>query len=331
VILRRGNAITFLVAPMSQLDSCGCARQLSRGSACICRLVPSHRRPSVLGILSIFGGRYSCGELCCSSPLPHFTLVLLGKVSVGVRCRQAVVVAVPPIHNSYLSGTAGFEYVGFRNERQTSTSTTRLRSAVSEPFLDLHPRALHDMTGLASKIDEEEISPLAELRLLKSRAQSGERRRQLRREQREAAKKTARQEPDPAAEPKPLQPEKSKSPRKKRNFFKWLFTPSVATSRRVAAPPAKVRVKIPIVYRNGEHNGVVVGGLRVPFSRPMQAHRRTLLLAESDASGGIPEDSEVELVFPDRLAWEPYEAEQRRKNDKKKRLKEEKMARELAK
>ncbi|GMF32614.1 unnamed protein product [Phytophthora lilii] len=185
------------------------------------------------------------------------------------------------------------------------------------------------MTVLASDVGSSENAPLAELRMLKSRAQTGERRRQLRREQREAAKKVANKEPNPA-DPEPTQ--KNKPQREKRNFFKWLFQPPVATSRQVAPPPPpRVRVKIPIVYRNGKHKGVVVGGLRVPFSRPMQANRRTLLLTQEEVSCGIPEDAELELEFPDRLAWEQYTAEQTRKQEEKKRLKEEKMARELAK
>lgn len=143
----------------------------------------------------------------------------------------------------------------------------------------------------------EEIPPLAELRRLKSQAQNGERRGQLRREQREAAKKADNKDKQP--DPEPKQSEKSKSKRKtKRGFFKWLFEPAVATSRKVAPPPPpRVRVKIPIVYRNGEHKGVLVGGLRVPFSRSMQSNRRALLLAQDDVSCGIPEDTELVLDF----------------------------------
>ncbi|KAG6572636.1 40S ribosomal protein S8 [Phytophthora cinnamomi] len=189
------------------------------------------------------------------------------------------------------------------------------------------------MTVLPSKntTSSDESPPLEELRRLKSQAQNGEYRRQLRREQREAAKK-AEHKDNKHPDPEPQQSDTSKPKRKKRGFFKWLFEPAVATSRKVAPPPApRVRVKIPIVYRNGEHKGVVVGGLRVPFSRPMQANRRSLLLAQDDARFGIPEDAELVLDFPDRLAWEAYEAEQSRKQEEKQRLKVEKLARELAK
>ncbi|KAE8982337.1 hypothetical protein PR001_g23756 [Phytophthora rubi] len=158
------------------------------------------------------------------------------------------------------------------------------------------------MTVLPSNnLNTAETPPLAELRKLKSQTQTGERRRQLRREHRETSKKAETKEPDP----EPHQTENIKPKRKTRSFFKWLFEPAVATSRKVAPPPPpRVRVKIPIVYRNGKHKGVVVGGLR---------------------------DTEVDLNFPDRLAWEVYEAEQKRKEEEKKTTKEEKLARELAK
>ncbi|KAE9297108.1 hypothetical protein PF008_g23832 [Phytophthora fragariae] len=180
------------------------------------------------------------------------------------------------------------------------------------------------MTVLPSNnLNTAETPPLAELRKLKSQTQTGERRRQLRREHRETSKKAETKEPDP----EPHQTENVKPKRKTRSFFKWLFEPAVATSRKVAPPPPpRVRVKIPIVYRNGKHKGVVVGGLRVPFSRPMQANRRSLLLSQNDVSCVIPEDTEVDLNFPDRLAWEVYEAEQKRKEEEKKTTKEEKLA-----
>ncbi|KAL3670948.1 hypothetical protein V7S43_004133 [Phytophthora oleae] len=175
----------------------------------------------------------------------------------------------------------------------------------------------------------EESPGLGELRMLKSQAQSGERRRQLRCEQREAVKKIERKEPDPASSREPKEVDKR---HKKRNFFKWLFTPSVSTSRQVAPPPPpRVRVKIPIVYRNGEHKGVVVGGLRIPFSRPMQANRRSLMLSQDDVSCAIPEDFEIVIEFPDRLAWEEFDTEDYRKREAKRKLKKEKLARELAK
>ncbi|KAG7377367.1 hypothetical protein PHYPSEUDO_011764 [Phytophthora pseudosyringae] len=178
-------------------------------------------------------------------------------------------------------------------------------------------------------VDAEESPRLAELRKLKSRAQSGERHRQL---GREAANKVERKEPNSASKHEPKETEKSKPKRKKRNFFKWLFTPSVSTTRQVAPPPPpRVRVKIPIVYRNGEHKGVIVGGLQVPFSRPMQANRRSLMLSQDGVSCAIPEHIEIVGEFPVRLAWGEFEAEDKRKQEEKKRLKEEKLARELAK
>ncbi|KAK1929539.1 hypothetical protein P3T76_014937 [Phytophthora citrophthora] len=171
----------------------------------------------------------------------------------------------------------------------------------------------------------EESPPLGELRMLKSRAQSGERRRQLQREQCETTKKIERKEPGPASDAKVIK-------HKRRNFFKWLFSPSVSTSRQVAPPPPpRVRVKIPIVYRNGEHKGVVVGGARVPFSRPMQANRRSLMLSQVDVNCTIPEDFEIVIEFPDRLAWEEYETVDNRRREKKRQMKKEKLARELAK
>ncbi|OWZ13785.1 hypothetical protein PHMEG_00012831 [Phytophthora megakarya] len=185
------------------------------------------------------------------------------------------------------------------------------------------------MTVLPNNTNTDANPPLVELRMLKSRAQNGERRRQLQREQREAVKKIERKDSQPI-DTKPNEPEKDKFRRKKRNFFKWLFTPMVSTSRQVAPPPANVRVKIPIVYRNGEHKGVVVGGLRVPFSRPMQANRRSLMLSQDDVSNVIPEDSVVVLEFPHRLSSEEFDTKYNHKQQEKKRLKEEKLARELA-
>ncbi|GMF26690.1 unnamed protein product [Phytophthora fragariaefolia] len=180
----------------------------------------------------------------------------------------------------------------------------------------------------SNNVSTEEKTPLAGLRRLKSQAQNGERRRQLHREQRVAAKKVALREP----EAEPQQTETSKPRRKKRGFFKWLFEPAVATSRKVAPPqPTRARVKIPIVYRNGEHKGVVVGGMRVPFSRPMQANRRATMSSQTDVSCGIPEEKELAFDFPDRLVSEVYEAEHARKQEEKEKLKEEKLARELAK
>lgn len=184
------------------------------------------------------------------------------------------------------------------------------------------------MTVLVANTEED--PPLGELRMLKSRVQTGGRHRQLRREQRETTKKIARKESDPASDPKVI--DKNKSKHKKRNFFKWLFTRSVSMSRQVAPPPPpRVRIKIPIVYRNGEHKGVVVGGVRVPFSRPMQANRRSLMLSQDDVSCAIPEDFEIVIEFPDRLAWEEFETEDNRKSEGKRQLKMEKLARELAK
>ncbi|KAH7465591.1 hypothetical protein KRP22_014308 [Phytophthora ramorum] len=181
------------------------------------------------------------------------------------------------------------------------------------------------MTGLSDTVNSDENPPLAELRRLKSQAQSGERRRQLRRE----AQKIESKKPNPS-DPEPQEAEMAKPQRKKkRNFFKWLLTPSVATNRQVAPP--RVRVKIPIVYRNGEHKGVVVGGVRVPFSRPMQANRRRLLLSRDDVSSVIPEDTEFVLEFPPRLAREEFETEHKRKEQEKNKLKYEKLAKELAK
>ncbi|ETL88037.1 hypothetical protein L917_12863, partial [Phytophthora nicotianae] len=182
-----------------------------------------------------------------------------------------------------------------------------------------------DMTILTSTNNDVDENPrLVGLRMLKSQAQTGERRRQLHFEQHTAANKAEHKESNGI--------EKKKLRHKKRNFFKWLFTPSVSTSRQVAPPPPpRVRVKIPIVYRNGEHKGVIVGGLRVPFSRPMQANRRSMLLSQEDVGNGIPEDEELLLEFPNRLGWQEFELQDTRKREEKKRLKEEKLARELAK
>ncbi|KAF1776999.1 hypothetical protein GQ600_23759 [Phytophthora cactorum] len=161
------------------------------------------------------------------------------------------------------------------------------------------------MTSLTnSNSDAENNPPLTGLRMLKSQAPTGEHRHQLRREQRQTANKIERKEPKDT--------EKNKLKRKKRNFF-------------------RVRVKIPIIYRNGRHKGVVVGGLRVPFSRPMQANCRSVLLSREDVSHSIPEDMELLLQFPDRLAWEEFETQDTRKRQEKKIQKKEKLARELAK
>ncbi|KAG6958323.1 hypothetical protein JG688_00010561 [Phytophthora aleatoria] len=181
------------------------------------------------------------------------------------------------------------------------------------------------MTSLTnSNSDAENNPPLTGLRMLKSQAPTGEHRHQLRREQRQTANKIERKEPKDT--------EKNKLKRKKRDFFRWFFTPSVSTSPQVAPPPPpRVRVKIPIIYRNGRHKGVVVGGLRVPFSRPMQANCRSVLLSREDVSHSIPEDMELLLQFPDRLAWEEFETQDTRKREEKKIQKKEKLARELAK
>ncbi|KAJ8533347.1 hypothetical protein ON010_g13908 [Phytophthora cinnamomi] len=89
------------------------------------------------------------------------------------------------------------------------------------------------MTVLPSKntTSSDESPPLEELRRLKSQAQNGEYRRQLRREQREAAKK-AEHKDNKHPDPEPQQSDTSKPKRKKRGFFKWLFEPAVATSRK---------------------------------------------------------------------------------------------------
>ncbi|KAE9196854.1 hypothetical protein PF004_g20014 [Phytophthora fragariae] len=120
-----------------------------------------------------------------------------------------------------------------------------------------------------------ETALMAELQKLKSKAQTSERRRQIRREHREASKMQETKKPDP----EPHQTEKSKPKRHR---------------------PLRVRVKIPIVYMNGKHKGVTVGGLRVLFSRSMQANRRTLILFEDNVSC-IPEDMVVLLDLPDGL------------------------------
>ncbi|KAG7392460.1 hypothetical protein PHYBOEH_006357 [Phytophthora boehmeriae] len=178
------------------------------------------------------------------------------------------------------------------------------------------------MAIFTSKDDENANTRLTELRLLKSQVQTSERHRQLQREQQSTRDKVGNDRG----------PESVKKIKQKRNFFKWLFQTNVPTNRKVAPPPPPTfRVKIPIVYRNGEHRGVIVGGLRVPFSRPMQANRRFLLVHGNDVNCRIPEDIEMLLDFPDRLRSEQYEAEQQRQQQEKKKLKADKLERELAK
>ncbi|RLN94256.1 hypothetical protein BBJ28_00006990 [Nothophytophthora sp. Chile5] len=177
----------------------------------------------------------------------------------------------------------------------------------------------------------EDSAPLTGLRLLKSRVQTGERHRQLLREEESAAKKIelSAPGPDPAHE-EPTELKKTKPRHKKRNFFQWLFLSDVPTNRKVRPPPSKTRVKIPVPYRKGEHKGVIVGGRRVPFSRVMQANRREKLLLQNDCNCAIPEEKEVMLDFPARLARVEYEAEQQRLEDEKKKKKEAALVSELA-
>ncbi|KAG3079265.1 hypothetical protein PI124_g18523 [Phytophthora idaei] len=178
------------------------------------------------------------------------------------------------------------------------------------------------MTSLTnSNSDAENNPPLTGLRMLKSQAPTDEHRHQLPREQRQTANKIERKEPKDT--------EKNKLKRKKRKLLQVVFH---SFGPQVAPPsPPRVRVKIPIIYRNGRHKGVVVGGLRVPFSRPMQANCRSVLLSREDVSHSIPEDMELLLQFPDRLAWEEFDTQDTRKREEKKIQKKEKLARELAK